>query len=93
MNRSTAQRHPAFSAEAFDEIRSRIKTTTLLSKLMDHAIGEDPTMTTSQIQACSILLKKVLPDLAHVDHTSAGGPLVVEITQFAPQDDDEADAA
>jgi len=82
------QRHPAFTAEAIDEIRNRIKTTVLLTKLQDHAVGEDPTMTTSQIQACSILLKKTLPDLAHVDHTSGGGPLIVEITQFAPQDDD-----
>jgi len=83
------QRHPAFTAEAIDEIRNRIKTTVLLTRLQDHAVGEDPTMTTSQIQACSILLKKTLPDLAHVDHTSGGGPLVVEITQFAPQDDDD----
>ena len=93
-NRPIAQRHPAFTAEAIDEIRNRIKTTVLLTKLQDHAVGEDPTMTTSQIQACSILLKKTLPDLAHVDHTSGGGPLIVEITQFAPQDDDgDADAA
>ena len=76
-------RHPSFTPEAIDQIRGRIKTLVLLSKLQDHALGEaDVAMSDTQIKACQILLRKTIPDLQHVDHTSAGGPLVVEIVQF-----------
>ena len=48
-----------------DDVRSKIKTSQLVNRLTDHALGKVE-MSRSQVQAISILLKKVLPDLQAV---------------------------
>ena len=45
-----------------DETRRRIQASQLINRLQGHALGEVE-MTTTQIQAAQILLKKALPDL------------------------------
>lgn len=46
-----------------ERTRAKIKTSQLLNRLYQHAIGEVE-MTSSQIKATEILLKKTLPDLS-----------------------------
>lgn len=43
----------------------RIKVTLIVKRLMDHILDEDGIMNASQVRAAEILLKKVVPDLAH----------------------------
>jgi hypothetical protein len=50
--------------------RERIRTGYLLSRLNKHVRGEIE-MSTTQLRAAEILLKKALPDLASVEHTGA----------------------
>lgn len=45
-----------------EDVRSKIKTSQLVNRLTDHALGTAE-MSRSQVQAASVLLKKVLPDL------------------------------
>lgn len=42
--------------------REKIRTTQLIKRLTDHALGEVE-MTTSQVTAASVLIRKTLPDL------------------------------
>lgn len=61
------------------EAREKIRTTQLVNRLTDHALGEVD-MQPSQVTAALGLLKKALPDLAAHQHTGEdGGPLVVKI--------------
>lgn len=46
----------------------RIQASKLINRLVGHASGEIE-LTTSQIRAIEILLKKVVPDLAAVQHS------------------------
>lgn len=46
-----------------ERTRAKIKTSQLLNRLYKHAIGEED-MTSSQIKAAEILLKKTIPDLS-----------------------------
>lgn len=46
----------------------RIQASKLITKLVNHAMGESE-LTNSQIRAIEILLKKVVPDLAAVQHS------------------------
>lgn len=49
-------------------VREKIKTSQLINRLQDHILGKVE-LTTSQIKAIEILLKKSLPDLSAVEHT------------------------
>ena len=51
-----------------DEHRSKIKMTVLLNHLGDHAAGKRE-MSATQVQAAQILLRKVMPDLAAIEHS------------------------
>jgi hypothetical protein len=51
-----------------DVVRERIRTTKLIQRLQNHALGEVE-MSPTQIKATEILLKKRLPDLSAVEHT------------------------
>ena len=70
--RTRKQRHDDFT-------RDRIRTTQLVNRLTDHALGDDEIMTDSQVRAALGLLKKSLPDLAAHAHTGEGftGPVLV----------------
>ena len=52
--------------------RARIRTGMLISRLEDVGSGKVEASATS-VQACIALLRKVLPDLATVEHTSEHG--------------------
>jgi hypothetical protein len=76
----------SFTPEAIEKIRGRIDGLKLVTRLQGHALGggtgTELAMSDTQIKAAGILLRKVLPDLTHVDHAGATGPLQVEIVQF-----------
>ena len=55
--------------ERIDDItRSRISTTQLCNRLKKHGLGKIE-LSQTQVRAIEILLRKVLPDLAAVEHT------------------------
>jgi len=60
-----AARKGPLTETKLDEMRRRIKTTLLLKRLEDHALGEAE-MTASQIRAAEVTLKKAIPDLSAV---------------------------
>ena len=51
-----------------EETRAKIKATQLLKRLTDHALGLTD-MTPSMVRAAEVALRKVLPDLAAVEHS------------------------
>ncbi|TAL08055.1 MAG: hypothetical protein EPO02_13770 [Nitrospirae bacterium] len=53
------------NAMLIDEAREKIKTTQLVNRLQDHALGEIE-MSATQVRSVEILLKKRIPDLAAV---------------------------
>lgn len=52
-----------------DEIRSKIQASQLVNRLNNHVLGKAE-MSPTQLKAAEILLKKSLPDLSSVEHTS-----------------------
>lgn len=70
--------------------RDKIQTTKLMQRLSNHALG-NLELSSTQIKACDILLKKVAPDLQSVALTDAdGGKLVVELVSFNSNDDSDS---
>lgn len=59
---------PRRNAMNIAEAREKIRTTQLINRLSDHALGKID-MSPTQVQATSILLKKTLPDLEAVEHS------------------------
>ncbi len=58
-----------------DEIRAKIQASQLINRLTDHALG-DVELTSTQVRAIEILLKKSVPDLSAMELTgSDGGPV------------------
>lgn len=49
-------------------VRERIKTSMLMNRLTDHVLGKCE-LSQTQVRATEILLRKVLPDLAAIEHT------------------------
>jgi hypothetical protein len=61
-----------------DEHRGKIRITAILNYLDEHLAGKRE-MSTTQVNAANILLRKVMPDLAAVQHSGeGGGPMKVE---------------
>jgi hypothetical protein len=50
------------------QVRERIKTSMLVNRLTDHALGKIDLQPT-QVRAIEILLRKTIPDLSQVDGT------------------------
>ena len=69
------------NAMLIDEAREKIRTTQLINRLQDHALGEIE-MSPTQIRATEVLLKKRVPDLQAVtiQGDEDGGPLIHNIT-------------
>jgi hypothetical protein len=60
------------------EHRSKISNSSILNHLIDHVEGRRD-LSQTQVTAAIALLKKVLPDLAAVEHSGeGGGPMKVE---------------
>lgn len=69
--------------------RAKIKTTMLLNRLNDFAAGRIE-MSRGQVQAATVLLRKVLPDLSSTDiGTADGQPMRISIVKFNDLADDE----
>ena len=49
-----------------EKTRSKIQTSQLINRLTAHALG-DIEMSTSQVRAAEVLIRKTLPDLSAVD--------------------------
>ncbi len=73
------------NAMLIEEAREKIKTTQLINRLQDHALG-DVEMSQTQVRAVEILLKKRVPDLTSValagDHD--GAPVPVNMIEMVP---------
>lgn len=61
-----------------DDVRAKIKTSQLVNRLTDHALNNTE-LSTSQIKAIEILLRKSLSDLSAIQLTGADGG-AIEIT-------------
>jgi hypothetical protein len=60
------------------EHRSKIANSSILNHLIDHVEGRRE-MSQTQVHAGIALLKKVMPDLAAIEHSGeGGGPMKVE---------------
>ena len=60
-----------------DKWREKIRTSMLINRLTNHVLGRI-NMSKTQVAAAAILLKKVLPDIAAIEHTGANGePLTI----------------
>lgn len=55
-----------------DDVRAKIKTSQLVNRLEDHALGELE-LTATQIKAIEVLIRKTLPDLQSVEHGGSVG--------------------
>lgn len=62
--------------------RDKIKTSQLINRLTKHAL-EDLELSTSQVKAIEVLLRKTLPDLKALEITGAGGEaLTITLMQY-----------
>jgi hypothetical protein len=65
------------------EHRVKIQNSNILNALIEHVEGKRE-MSASQVSAGIALLKKVLPDLASIEHSGPdGGSIVVQIVKHA----------
>ena len=75
-----------------DDVRAKIQTSQLLNRLADHALGAVE-LTTTQVRAIEVLLKKVLPDLQSVELSGDEDNPVEVITRIELVDGDGSDQA
>ena len=61
-----------------DEIRRKIQASQLVNRLTDHAFNKVE-MSSTQVKAAEILLKKSVPDLSQVQGTGDDGELEMQI--------------
>jgi hypothetical protein len=61
-----------------ERTREKIKTSQLVNRLTKHALSDVEIMTTSQVHAAAVVLKKSLPDLTSTD-VKVDGKLIIEI--------------
>jgi len=65
------------------DVREKIKSSQLINRLTDHALG-DLELSNTQVRAIEILLKKSIPDLSAVEHKGDdGGPLSIVIKRYS----------
>ena len=72
-----------------DETRAKIKTSQLVNRLTDHALGKVE-MQATQVTAALGLLKKALPDLAAIEHSGEGKPTYI-VSPELPDEEWEAE--
>ena len=61
-----------------ERTRAKIQTSQLVNRLTKHALSDVEIMTTSQVHAAAVILKKSLPDLASSD-VNVSGKIIVEL--------------
>ncbi|MDH3740284.1 MAG: hypothetical protein OER56_01685 [Hyphomicrobiales bacterium] len=52
-----------------ESVREKIRTSMLVNRLLDHALG-NVDMSSTQVQSAKILIDKVLPSLQHSENTN-----------------------
>jgi hypothetical protein len=67
-----------------ERTRAKIQTSQIINRLQAHVSGEVD-MTSTQVRAAEILLKKTLPDLAAIELTGNGPEGAITITWLPPQ--------
>lgn len=68
-----------------DEIRAKIQASQLINRLTDHAFDKVE-LSTTQIKAIEILLKKSVPDLSAVDiNANVQGAMTLTIKSGVPR--------
>lgn len=73
-----------------ENTRLKIQAAQLINRLEAHARGEVE-MTTTQVRAIEILLRKILPDLADVRMEVDAQPITFNLNMGAPQTNEEDD--
>jgi hypothetical protein len=69
-----------------DDVRRKIQASQLINRLTDHAFDRVE-LSSSQIKAIEILLKKSIPDLSSVELTGdKGNPVRLEFAWQAPSE-------
>ena len=68
-----------------EDVRKKIQASQLINRLEKHVYG-DVELSTTQVRAAEILLKKCIPDLSQIQGTGTDGALTVEIVRYASQD-------
>lgn len=54
-----------------EDVRRKIQSSQLINRLTSHALGKaDPKMDSSQVTAALGLLKKAVPDLSAIEHST-----------------------
>jgi hypothetical protein len=67
-----------------EKVRARIRAGGIAKRLEQHVLGTVE-MSASQVTAALGLLRKVVPDVASIEHTGAhGGPLEFTAVYYAP---------
>jgi hypothetical protein len=70
-----------------DEVRAKIQASQLINRLNDHVHGK-VTLSSTQVRAAEILLRKSVPDLSRVEMSGPDGggiPTMVTITHVKPE--------
>lgn len=70
------------NAMRIEEARQKIRTTQLINRLQDHALGKVD-MSSTQVKSVEVLLRKALPDLATVEMTGRDGG-AIEVRDTSP---------
>lgn len=67
-----------------DDVRTKIQTSQLINRLQNHALGtSEIELTSSQLKAIEILLRKSIPDLSSVQmDANVDGSLTVQIIKY-----------
>ena len=85
-------RRAAPGIEMNERWKNRIKTVMLLDRLMDHILTDGGLLTSTQVRAAEILLRKTMPDLAHTTGTVEHN-LVDDLTQRLMEAKQNADSS
>lgn len=73
------------NAMLIDEARQKIKTTQLINRLQNHALGSVE-MSPTQVRATEVLLRKRVPDLSNVTLSGdADNPVVTRVERIIIQ--------
>lgn len=74
-----------------DQTRAKIRTSQLINRLTNHAVGKLE-LSPTQVKAIEILLKKTLPDLSAVE-ANMNGELVNYVVSAEPISEDDWETA
>ena len=59
-----------------EKTRQKIQTTQIVNRLTSHVLAEEDIMSSSQVRAAEILLRKTLPDMTAISGMDGEGNLV-----------------